>query len=139
MLKKYCTDTTSFAYYCFPLDQRPETHPLVSKWVPFMMTDSLLLRAALLSCAVHLENLQGRRDSLNAGLLRMSTITLLRERIQDQELSISDQSIGAVLTLAGVEVRKPLLQCNKLTDSLSSSKLVTLNTGMCTFKGSGEW
>jgi hypothetical protein len=74
-----------------------------------MMTDSLLLRAALLSCAVHLENLQGRRDSLNAVLLRMSTITLLRERIQDQELSISDQSIGAVLTLAGVEVSNPAL------------------------------
>lgn len=75
---------------------------MVTHWLPFMLLDPIAFRACLIPSAVDLESRQCR--DIGAKILLAESITLLRARLQDPELSCSDHSIAAVLTLAAAEV-----------------------------------
>ena len=70
--------------------------------------DQVLFHATLALSAFDLETLRGEVCYSQPKLvLNKECIRLLRERVADPDLGISDQTIGSVLFLAIVEVRSP--------------------------------
>ena len=67
--------------------------------------DILLFHATLQMSALDLETVNGKNElTKSKSLLSRECISLLRERLQDEQLGTSDGTIAAVLFLAIVEV-----------------------------------
>jgi hypothetical protein len=101
-LLKLLVDVSAFSVQSFPLEPLKHLNPMVTDGLPFMLSDPIAFRACLIPSAVDLESRQCR--DIGARLLLAESITLLRDRLQDPELSCSDHSIAVVLTLAAAEV-----------------------------------
>ena len=78
---------------------------MVQLWWPFIRTDSVLFHVILQLSASNLETLKNRKAPRLAKLSMAECIRLLRERVQDESLGVSDQTMVAVATLAALEVR----------------------------------
>jgi hypothetical protein len=89
-----------------------------------MATEDALLFHATLSLAAHdLAVLKGEDEITRMKLLFLQEcISLLRQRLDDPELGVSDVTIAAVLILAIVVSHPAWTLINTLTPLLSSSK-----------------
>jgi hypothetical protein len=86
---------------------------MVKLWWPFIQSDSLLFHVALLISSLSLEESkdpkEGNRSThllggWNSRQLQAECIRQLSDRVQDQVLGTSDQTIVAVANLAAIEV-----------------------------------
>ena len=74
---------------------------------PLVQTDTLLLHAILQVSAFDLEWQKGEPNSHHSEKYAKECIRLLRDRVQDPVYSASNQTIGAVATLASLEASLP--------------------------------
>jgi hypothetical protein len=89
------------------------TCPMVKLWWPFIQSDSLLFHVALLLSSLSLEEAKDPKEGnrarhllggWNSRQIQAECIRQLSDRIQDQVLGTSDQTIVAVANLAAIEV-----------------------------------
>ena len=82
-------------------------HPLIDIWMPYAVADPVLFLATLTMAASHLDVVHGRRKNPRTLAQKGEIIRLVNLRLNSAE-TVSDSTIGAVLMLASVEVRKPM-------------------------------
>ncbi len=89
------------------------TCPMVKLWWPFIQSDSLLFHVALLLSSLSLEETKNPKEGnrprhllggWNSRQIQAECIRQLSDRVQDQVLGTSDQTIVAVSNLAAIEV-----------------------------------
>lgn len=97
-------DVDPFVRVCF-FPFQSELADDSKNWWEWATQDSVLFHATLRLSSLHLAELRGDKDqSVSKGLLNKECIRLLRERIEDPILSITDQTIGSLLFLIIIEV-----------------------------------
>lgn len=86
---------------------------MVKLWWPFIQSDSLLFHVALLLSSLSLEEAKDPREGnrarhllggWNSRQIQAECIRQLSDRVRDQVLGTSDQTIVAVANLAAIEV-----------------------------------
>jgi len=86
---------------------------MVKLWWPFIQSDSLLFHVALLLSSLSLEEAKHQKEGnrarhllggWNSRQIQAECIRQLSDRVQDQALGTSDQTIVAVANLAAIEV-----------------------------------
>lgn len=86
---------------------------MVKLWWPFIQSDSLLFHVALLLSSLSLEESKDPKEGnrtrhllggWNSRQIQAECIRQLSDRVQDQVLGTSDQTIVAVANLAAIEV-----------------------------------
>ena len=82
-------------------------HPLIDIWMPYAVADPVLFLATLTMAASHLDVVHGRRKNPRTLAQKGEVIRLVNLRLNSAE-AVSDSTIGAVLMLASLEVRKPM-------------------------------
>lgn len=89
---------------CLPAGHTPETNPYALGWWPLVQTDNLLFHMMLLVSAFDLEWQKGKPNTFHSEKYTKECIRLLRDRVEDPVNGASNQTIGAVATLASLEV-----------------------------------
>ena len=77
---------------------------MIELWWPFVRTDNVLFHVTLLLSGRSLERLEKQEEGHYSRKLLGECVTLLRSRLQDPDLGVSDHTIVAVANLATVEV-----------------------------------
>lgn len=95
-------DITVAAWEYFPSSRGPKaTNPYL---VSLSVTDSLLFHSNLQVSARSLERRQGLKWSTSSDVVERECVRLLRERVQDPVLGISNHTLGAIARMMEVEV-----------------------------------
>ena len=90
-----------------PTGYRQETNPFALKWWPLVHTDNLLFHTVLLASAFDLESHSGKPNTFYSERYTAECMQLLRARLRDPVCAASNQTIGAVATLASLAVSDP--------------------------------
>lgn len=69
------------------------------------MSDPILFLATLNFAAVHLDFVRGQCSNPRTLIHKVETIRLINARLQDPIEALTNTTIGAIIMLAGVEVR----------------------------------
>lgn len=80
------------------------TSAVAQLWWPFIQADTLLFHVILLLSAINYEQLTQENDLRRSKVLMIESLRLLRNRVQDETLGTSDQTIVAVANLLTIEV-----------------------------------
>jgi hypothetical protein len=75
-------------------------------WPTLAGTDSLLFHSNLQVSARSLERRQGLKWSKYSDIVARECVRLLRERVQDPVLGLSNHTLGAIARMMEVEVRR---------------------------------
>ena len=97
-------DVSFFTTVSSALEQDPAINPITSYWFPWILTDPVLFHATLLKRSRFLDKARGQAESPNSRYLMAESIRLLRERVQDKNIEVADETIAAVVNLAAIEV-----------------------------------
>lgn len=97
----HLTDLSTIVFRSYPFFK---TNSVIRLWWPFIQTDRVLFHVILQLSALNLETLKSQPDGDHSRQLMRECIRLLRERVQDEILGISDQTIVAVANLTAIEV-----------------------------------
>jgi hypothetical protein len=90
-----------------PAGYTQETNPFALKWWLLVQTDNLLLHTILLVSAFDLESHSEKPNIFHSANYTTECMQLLRTRVQDPVYGASNQTIGAVATLASLAVSGP--------------------------------
>ncbi|KIM94770.1 hypothetical protein OIDMADRAFT_60544 [Oidiodendron maius Zn] len=85
-----------------PAGYKPETNPFALSWWSLVQTDNLLFRTILLVSALDLESHSEKPNIFHSERYTIESMQLLRARVQDPVHGTSNQTIGAVATLASL-------------------------------------
>ena len=87
-----------------PIDPGTGNNPLQKVWVPQAISEPALFLSTVNFAATHLDRAQGRSCSPQILADKIEIIRLLNARLERPDEAVSDETIGAVVMLAGVEV-----------------------------------
>jgi hypothetical protein len=94
-------DLSTFVHRSFPFFN---TNTVVQLWWPFIREDPVLFHVVLLLAALSYEQLTPETDSRRSKMLMTESIRLLKDRVLDDTLGTTDQTIVAVANLLTIEV-----------------------------------
>jgi hypothetical protein len=76
-------------------------------WLQVAIQNQALFYVTIYVSSVHLDGLQGHRESDESLFYKHETIRVLNNMLKDPQLSIADETISAVLLLANILVCFP--------------------------------
>jgi len=94
---------------CVPAGHTKATNPLALPWWGLVQKDDFLHNVTLQVAAVDLEWARGEHNAYHSDIYTKHSLHMLRNRIQDTDLGISNETIAAVASLAALEVGTPNL------------------------------
>jgi hypothetical protein len=86
------------------------TNAVVQLWWPFIQADAVLFHVVLLLAVLSYERLRPKDDSHRSKMLMTESIRLLKDRVLDETIGTSDQTIVAVANLLTIEVCTSILR-----------------------------
>lgn len=89
--------------YC-PIDPSNGPDPLTKVWIPYAMTEPALFLSTLNFAATHLDCLRGHTDNPQILAHKVETIRQINSRLERPTKALADETIGAVVMLAAMEV-----------------------------------
>ncbi|KAK0120102.1 hypothetical protein ONS95_011512 [Cadophora gregata] len=99
----------------FPMALGYQEKPFQQTWWSMAADDPAMFNATLQLSAFDLEVLQGSKETQSSKLLlNKECISLLRQRVEDPVLGISDETIGSILVLTIVEFERGNLRMVKM-------------------------
>ena len=94
-------------------------------WLTTAMANPALFNATLFVSSVHLDGLDGYRESSESLYYKLETIRVLNKALKDPELAVADETIAAVLLLGNIIVDLPLkLQRSALANFSTSTQSI---------------
>ncbi|RAR08088.1 c6 zinc finger domain-containing protein [Stemphylium lycopersici] len=93
---------SSIAFQYYPLDLGKSSNPFVVSWWPLALQDPALFHVSLQTASLDLD-LKAKNGFQNSEILMQDSISLVRQRVEDQFLSCSDETMDSVVTLAAIE------------------------------------
>ncbi|KNG45392.1 c6 zinc finger domain-containing protein [Stemphylium lycopersici] len=96
---------SSIAFQYYPLDLGKSSNPFVVSWWPLALQDPALFHVSLQTASLDLD-LKAKNGFQNSEILMQDSISLVRQRVEDQFLSCSDETMDSVVTLAAIEFGK---------------------------------